>query len=148
MTIVSGSYRVTKTSVVEEQNAYGWFNIASRGGDLVVDAHGDVIHVDDLQNAAHEFVREARVSGVDHNGEEPDGQLIASIVFTDDVIEAISTDPATGELNAELHDVMKRHIPRGWFGGFHIPGVDAWQAMKEGKASFSIKGWAEEVEDI
>jgi hypothetical protein len=145
----SGRYAVTKTSSNDEaRNAYGWFNIATRDGADVVDAHGDQIHVDDLEIAAHEFVKDARVSGVEHDGGEPDGELISSIVFTDDVIQAIATDPQTGLVNDELHTVMKRHIPRGWFGAFHIADPMAWEQTKNGKSAFSIEGWAEEAETV
>jgi hypothetical protein len=145
---VAGSYIVTKTSG-EARNAYGWFNIAaSADGDPVVDLHGDVIHVDDLEEAAHEFVKDARVSGVEHDGGEPDGELIASIVFTDDVIDALSTDPRSGDVNEPLRKALRDHMPRGWFGAFHIGDEQAWEQTKSGKSAFSIEGYAEEAEMV
>jgi len=145
---IGGSYNVAKASE-PDQNVFGWFSVAALAdGSPVADREGDVIPIEELEKASHEFVRFARASGVEHNGEDPDGELITSIVFSDDIIDALSTDGTTGEIDQELASIMKARLPRGWFGGFHIPDPEVWsQTLASGKSSFSIEGYADETEE-
>ena len=146
---VTGTYRVEKTDV-PEQNVFGWFSFAAHpDGGTHVDLDGDVISPEELERASYQFVKEARVSGEGHDGGDPDGALIASIAFTDDIIDALSIDPVTREPNQELRKAMKDHMPRGWFGGFHLDSREAWDRVVSGELpEFSIEGTADRAIEV
>lgn len=142
-----GEYRVAK-AVATDQNVFGWFSVAALNDEDVVDVDGDIIPVEELEMASWDFVKSARMSGEEHDGGEKDGHLIASIVFTDDMLDALSVDPDTGEINQAFRKSLYDNMPRGWFGGFHIPSEEAFERAKEDKTEFSIEGYAEAVEVI
>lgn len=112
---------------------YGWFSIAKdKDGKTLVDKHGDVIEVADLEDAAAEFVKEWRQGGQEHQGGAPN-KLIASIVLSREVQGAMG-------LPAGL-------LPEGWFGAFEV-GADAFAKLAKGELlMFSIEGEAE-TEDV
>ena len=108
---------------------FGWFSIAKdKAGRLLVDKHGDVIEVADLEDAAAEFVREYRQGGEEHQGGAPN-KLIASIVLSREVQDAMGIPPGI--------------LPEGWFGAFEI-GEAAFSKLAKGELlMFSIEGEAE-----
>lgn len=141
MAQISSRYSITKAS--DQQTLYGWLNVSTLpDGTEVVDTDGQNIPIAELEKAAHKFLKGAtRSSGVDHDGGATDGEMVSSIVMTEDVIDALSTDPSNGEPIADLRAMMKAHLPRGWFGAFHIADPDAWAEAKEmGRQAFSVEG--------
>lgn len=127
-TVISGEYAIAKADD-SLQNVFGWASVAvAKNGATVVDGEGDIIDVADLELAAYDFVLDARGSGEDHNGEPVDGQLIESVVFTEDKVAALGLE--------------KGALPLGWFVGFHIPDRGAYERTKTSKAGFSIEGRA------
>lgn len=137
---LAGTFTVEKTAD-EQRILFGWANIAAKSdGTTVVDSHDEYILPDDLETAAYRFVLTARASGEDHNGQPADGQLVESVMFTDQKLAALAVDPFTGETNSELADALAKHMHRGWWVGFHVPDEDAWGRAKTVKGQFSIEG--------
>jgi len=118
----------------EQRRVFGWFSVTKdREGRQIVDLQKDVIFDDDLEEAAYDFVKQFRAGGEMHEGRAPN-ELIASLVFTDEIKKALEIPPGT--------------MPNGWFGGFEVP-APTFQKVKEGnRLMFSIEGEAdrEEVE--
>ena len=145
---LEGSYRVAKATEAD-QNIFGWFSVgALADGEAVVDADGDIIPVEELAKAGFEFTKTARGSGEEHDGGVSDGELITSITFSDDILDAMSVDPITGDVIEPLRKALHDHMPRGWFGGFHIPDAEAFERAKTEKSEFSIEGQAAEWEEV
>lgn len=139
---VTGTFNVEKADS-ERQMLFGWFNVAaSADGALITDSHDEQITPEDLEDAAYNFVLKARASGEDHNGLETDAVLIESVMFTDEKLTAMAMDPFTGHVNKTLLKALHDHMPRGWWGGFHVPDEEAWERAKTGKDEFSIEGMA------
>jgi hypothetical protein len=147
MTAFHSEYRVTKAN--EHQTLFGWLNVSTEpDGTDVVDSDGQNIPIGELERAAYAFLKSVSApSGVDHDGGDPDGEMVASVVFTDDVLDALSVDPATGEPIEPLRKALREHMPRGWFGAFHIADEAAWVAARDGdRQAFSVEGYAGRME--
>ena len=113
----------------DQRRVYGWFSVArDRNGKPLVDRHGDVIEVADLEDAAAQFVKEWRQGGEEHRGGAPN-KLIASIVLSREVQDAMG-------IPAGL-------LPEGWFGGFEIDEAVFARLAKGQLLMFSIEGEAE-----
>ncbi len=114
----------------EKRIAYGWASIVEKGGKPVIDAHGDVIHPDELSRAAQAFVKSDRAAKVMHAGKQV-GEIVESIVFTKDIQDALGIDLGLV----------------GWFIGMHVPDEATWKAVKDGVyKAFSIGGKGKRVE--
>lgn len=124
---LQGSYEVAKADD-DAQILFGWASVAvTKEGDEVVDAHDDVIAIEDLENAAYDFVLKSRASGEDHAG-QTDGEVVESIVFTEEKLEALG--------------LAKGALPLGWWIGVHIPDRESFERAKTAKQMFSIEGTA------
>lgn len=145
---LAGTYTVAKAAE-PDQNVFGWFSVgAVASGAAVVDIDDDIIPPEELERASWDFVKSARMSGEEHDGGDKDGLLVASIVFTDDMLDALSVDPATGEVNEPLRKALHEHMPRGWFGGFHLPDRESFERARTEKTEFSIEGYATQIEEV
>ena len=110
----------------ERQIVYGWASVIEKDGKEIVDRQDDVIKIDELLTAAHEFVSDARVAKLMHQGEEI-GEIVESIVFTKELQKALGID---------LKQI-------GWFIGMHVIDDDIWKMVKQGElGAFSIGGKA------
>ncbi len=108
----------------ERRLVWGWASIVTKGGEPVVDTQGDQITPEDLEVAAHNYVRTSRVSKRQHAG-PPTAEFVEGIVFTKAKQEALGID-----LGRE-----------GWFAGFYVHDDKTWEAAKAGKLpGFSIGG--------
>lgn len=112
-----------------QRRVYGWFSIArDKDGKVLVDRHGDVIDVPDLENAAAGFLKEYRQGGEGHSGGAPH-KLIASIVLTRELQESLGIPAGV--------------LPEGWLGGFEIDEQAFGRLAKGQLLMFSIEGEAE-----
>ena len=102
----------------------GWASVISVDGKPVTDTQGDVISMPVLRKAAHEFVTDARVAKVMHNGQRM-GDVVESVLIDDEFAKAMGA--STGK--------------RGWWIGMdiHDPATRARVAKRELRA-FSIGG--------
>jgi len=117
----------------EQRLVFGWFSVATEGGEEVVDSHQDIIEDAVLEKAAYNFVIVARVGG-DMHEKIGVGHLVESMVFTKEKQEALGIDLGR----------------TAWWGGFYIPDDETWQKIKNGeRPMFSIAGRAnrEEISD-
>lgn len=114
----------------EKRLAFGWFSIIEEAGEAVVDSEGDVIKAQDLEDAAYDFVLNARIAGENHLRKGV-GHLVESMVFTKEKQETLGID--LGFI--------------GWWGGFFISDDEVWKAVKSGEfEAFSIGGSGEREE--
>lgn len=122
-------HRIEKVLKVdaERQYVFGWASVAiTKDGQQVEDLQGDLIDVEDLENAAYEFALDYRGTGVMHQGDVV-GQLIESFMVTPDKLEAMGLAPDA--------------LPQGHWVGFHIPDAEVFGKIKDGSFSgFSIQG--------
>jgi len=89
----------------------------------VEDAHGDVISVEEVEKAAHNFMRESRVIGLQHKEQGPA-----------EVVESFITKE---EMNIGGEKVVKG----AWVMTVKVHDVDIWKAVKSGEfTGFSIGG--------
>ncbi len=118
----------------ESRCVFGWANIAvTKGGETVIDSHGDEIPIQDLEEAAYNFVLNYRETGDMHRG-EANGQLVESIVFTQEKCAAMG--------------IPEGAVPQGWWVGFHIDDEAQWQKVKTmERRMFSIEGTSQ-VEEV
>lgn len=113
----------------ERQQVFGWASVAiAKDGTPVEDLQGDVIDVDELEEAGYRFALGEGGSGVMHQGEVV-GHLIESFMVTPAKLEAMGL-PADS-------------LPQGLWVGFHVPDPEVFAKVKSGEfAMFSIQGSA------
>jgi Putative phage serine protease XkdF len=111
------------------QRLFGWASIAVRkDGTPMLDLQGDVIDIEDLEEAFYEYVKDAGGLNFQHDGPVR-GQLIEAIVFTPDKLTALGLEPGS--------------VPLGAWAGFYIPDAADYQLIKSlGFFMFSIEGTA------
>jgi hypothetical protein len=126
------SLGMTAVAKVDEaqQNVFGWASIVAKAdGTVIVDHQGDVIEPAELEGAAYQFMSDSRASGIDHDGQPADGEVIESMVMTVDKARAMGIPDGV--------------MPTGWWLGVHIPDADQFAKAKTGeRAFFSIEGTA------
>jgi cation transport regulator ChaB len=112
---------------------YGWASVVENADQTVVDWHDDVITVDDIVAAAHDYVTNSRKAKVMHNGGAI-GHVVESLVFT-----------------KEIQDALKINLGKvGWFIGMKITDDEYYSRVKSGDYKmFSIggRGMREELDD-
>lgn len=113
----------------ERHMVFGWASIARQAdGSIVKDYQGDVIDVEELENAVYEYVILYRDGGEMH---ERGGVavLIESVVFTAAKMQAMGIPEGT--------------LPYGWWIGLKVTDDDVWKKVKDGTyRMFSIEGEA------
>jgi hypothetical protein len=114
----------------DRQQIFGWASVVEQGGRAIIDKQGDIIPVEELENAAYDFVLYSRQHGEMHE-RIGTGELIESMVFTVEKQAALGID--LGQV--------------GWWVGFHVADPATWAAHKTGDLpEFSIGGEAEPEE--
>lgn len=102
----------------------GFASVASAGGADIVDSHGDVIPIEELRMAAHEFVRDARRSKVMHDGGQI-GEVVESVIVDKAMQQALGID-----LGLE-----------GWWIAMKVADEAVWKRVASGELrAFSIGG--------
>lgn len=109
------------------QLVFGWASVAvAKDGTPVIDLQGDVIAIEDLEEAMYAYVRESGDLTFDHAGETR-GQLVEALVFTPDKLEKMGIPAGT--------------VPLGAWVGYHLPDqADYARAKEGGLLMFSIEG--------
>lgn len=111
----------------EQQIVYGWASVVTEKGEPVVDSQGDIIDIQDLSKAVHDFMAVSRQGKLMHVGKRV-GEIVESLVFTSELQKAMGID-----LQKE-----------GWFVGYKVHDPEVWKAVKSGKyKAFSIGGFGE-----
>lgn len=110
----------------------GWANVAKNtDGNATLDWQGDYIDPSDLEDAAIEFMKEYRDSGVNHEGAST-GIVVESIVMTKDKQAAMG--------------IPEGVVPEGWFITVQLQDEETINKVKSGDyRMFSIQGTAERV---
>lgn len=102
----------------------GWASVVTAKGVAVTDHQGDIIAIDDIRKAAHQFISDARVAKAMHAG-QPVGEVVESVIIDDDFARALGV---TDER-------------RGWWIGMAIHDRDIQEGVRKGKLrAFSIGG--------
>ncbi len=98
----------------------------------VPDLQGDIITEEDIENAAHRYMIESRVTGFRHET-ELDAAIVESFI--------VKSDSWFGNKSGSDGE----YIPKGaWLVGMKIFNEQVWQGVLEGKYnSFSIGGFGE-----
>lgn len=105
---------------------YGWASVTTVKGKLVEDSQGDTVETTEMVKAAHEFVSDARVAKVMHDGSQV-GEIVESLVFSEDIQKALGVD-----LGLE-----------GWFIGMRVTDESILKRARDGDLPmFSIGGMA------
>lgn len=123
-----------KKYVPDKNLIFGWASVIEKDGHIIIDKQEDVIEVEELENAAYEFVLNSRNHG-DMHARANLGRLVESMVFTKEKQDALGID--LGQI--------------GWWTGFKIHDKELWAAHKRGeRPEFSIGGAAipVEIEDM
>lgn len=102
----------------------GWANVCEMDGEPVCDIQGDIIAMDEMRKAAHDYISNAREAKAMHDGDRI-GDVVESVMIDDDF--------------AKAHGIT--HGKRGWWIGMevHDPAVRKRVASGELR-SFSIGG--------
>jgi hypothetical protein len=123
------TFELTKAQP-RNQWVFGWASVVSKDGLLIVDKQDDVILPEELEKAVVDYVLYSRDHGEMHTTFGK-GQLIESIVFTEEKQKALGID-----LGME-----------GWWAGWHIPCPDLWSRHERGELpELSIGGWSTHME--
>lgn len=125
-------HKVEKVLTVEKvdsdrQFAFGWASVAfTKDGNQVEDLQGDLIDLDELEDAAYAFALSFRESGVMHQGNAV-GQMIESFMVTPAKLETMGLPPDA--------------LPLGHWVGFHVEDPAVFAQIKNGTMGmFSIQG--------
>lgn len=115
----------------EKRQVFGWAQIAEVNGEPVVDRQGDIVTIDEIAKAAHDFMTNSRTGGLMHRrGDDGKpvqiGHAIESLIVDEPIKKALSLPDET---------------PVGWFLGLQVTDDQTWQDYKDGKyASLSVHG--------
>jgi hypothetical protein len=123
MEAVSISYKIEKADA-DGRFVRGFASVTSVDGAPVVDWQKDIISIETITKTAHEFVRDARVAKVLHNG-EPVGEVVESVIVDEDFVKALGvTDTRRGWwIGMQVHsDAIRKRIKSGELRAFSIGG--------------------------
>lgn len=143
---ITGSWDISKADDAKQQ-VFGWANVSvfKDDGEPLTDHHSHVIYPDELETAAYEFVLAYRDTGDMHGGDAT-GQLIESVMFTPEKLEAMGFAKdvhPTVEMDGE-----RRPIEAAWWVGFHIQDPETYSKIRtQARRMFSIQGTAK-LEEI
>lgn len=102
----------------------GWASVVSVDGDPVTDWQGDVIAIEELRKAAHQFITDARVAKAMHAGSKI-GEVVESVIIDDEFAKAIgATAPQRGwwiGMRIES-DAIRKRVQSGELKAFSIGG--------------------------
>ncbi len=116
---------VAKMETADQRLVYGWASVYSQAGQPVIDRQGDRISETEVVKMAHRFVSEARVAKAMHSQDAPIGEVVESLVLTEEIQKALGIDLGQA----------------GWFVGMKINDDAAWQRVKSGELrTLSIGG--------
>lgn len=128
---VRGRFKIAKSDD-DKRLAFGWASAsATINGETVEDCVGDIIEIEELEQAAYQFVELYREGGEMH---ERGGCaiLVESVIFTPEKMTAMGIPEGT--------------VPAGWWIGFKVTDDDVWAKVKDGTyPMFSIEGQATRV---
>jgi len=112
--------------VPDKMQVFGWLSVVVEpDGTPVIDLHGDVIEIENLETVVYHYVRHSRIGGAMHTVYA--GELIESIVFTPEKIAALGIPAGV--------------LPLGWWVGYQVLDPDIWAMVKSGELTmFSIGG--------
>lgn len=102
----------------------GWASVASVDGKPVTDYQGDIISIDELKKAAHQFVCDARVAKAMHKG-NPVGEVVESVIVDDAFAKSLGiTDGKRGWwIGMRINDpAVQDKVRKGQFSAFSIGG--------------------------
>jgi len=114
------------TKIDEDKRlVYAWASVVTKDGEPVADLQGDMITVDELEKAAHQFMLDSREAGDMHIQTTGVGKVVGSMVFTKQLQESLGID-----LGLE-----------GWLVTMHIQDEGVWKRVKDGELTMlSIGG--------
>lgn len=123
---------ITKLDLVQ-QRVWGWASVAVRkDGQPIIDTQGDVIAIEDLEEAFYTYFKESGRLNFMHDGPTR-GHLIEMMVFTPEKVAKLG-------IPAGL-------VPSGAWVGYEIPDPEDFaKAAVDGLVMFSIEGMAEKEE--
>ena len=115
------------------QLVFGWASVAAdQEGNPVLDSQGDLIDLEDLEDAFYDYVKTAGTLNFMHDGPVR-GQLVEALVFTPEKLAKLGIPAGT--------------VPYGAWVGYHIPNAqDYAMAKADGLLMFSIEGSAQREE--
>jgi hypothetical protein len=102
----------------------GWASVISANGVEIEDAHGDVIAIEELRKAAHNFITNARVAKAMHRGNSV-GEVVESVVIDDEFAAAmgITTTQRGWWIGMQIHDdQIQKRVRSGELRAFSIGG--------------------------
>lgn len=111
----------------------GWAYVCKDKGGDVVDFSGQVVDIEVVREAAHEFIADQRISKVLHGkdfgmggvGERAIGEIIESLIIDDAVAKALGMSDAR----------------RGWWIGVRVDDATVQKRIRDGELkAFSIGG--------
>lgn len=118
------------------QVVYGWASVAvDKAGNEIIDLHGDIIPIEELEAAAIEFMLNSRKAGVLHLKDKAGkvvgvGKCVECMVFTVEKMAALGIPDGT--------------LPQALWVGLRIDDPVVWSMVKSGELPmFSIGGRAE-----
>lgn len=120
----SFDFKITKLDD-EKQMVYGFAAVSKVHGEDVCDLQGDVLSMEEITKAAHNFMTHHRVGGEMHYAGVQRGNIVESICIDADVKKTLGiTRPE-----------------EGWYIGYHVTDPAVWQDVKSGRyPAFSIGG--------
>lgn len=113
----------------DKRLVFGWANVAIRvDGEQIQDLQNDIIDIENLEEAAYDYVLKYRDCGEEHISDlRYKGRLVESCIFTKEKMQAMG--------------LPEDALPQGWWIGFYIDDDDAWEKIKSGDyRMFSIEG--------
>jgi hypothetical protein len=102
----------------------GFASVSTVGGKLVEDHQSDVITMDELTKAAHQFITDARVAKAMHDGSQI-GEVVESVMVDDAFAKALgaSTDKRGWWIGMKITDPkVQKRIASGELKAFSIGG--------------------------
>lgn len=123
-----GNFKITKKNE-DKRIAFGWaYQCVTKSGEQLVDHSGDIVDINEIENAAYRYVKFYR-DGSDCHERGGIGVVVESMVFTKEKAEALGIPPGV--------------LPEGWWIGIEVSDEDVWKKVKDGTYSmFSIEGTA------
>jgi len=117
-----------KKADADKQLIFGWASVVMKGENYIVDKQGDIIPIDELENAVINYMLDSRQHGEMH-ARKGTGKLVMSFLTTPEYMKAFGLK--------QDDDLV------GWIAGYKIEDPELWARHKAGELpEFSIGGAA------